>query len=123
MEKERIEEIAMAVAMVEFYQNIIDNAKEEIRNLSEKEIDKINKSKDLVIKRQDYTKTIYSEEYKKAIEEIAKKFPPKKEKLANYSIKLQSTAYTNSKRDIITNKFAQLSKAQLNKASKVANRK
>ena len=31
MEKSRIEEIAMAVAMVEYYNEIIDNAKEEIR--------------------------------------------------------------------------------------------
>ena len=58
MEKSRIEEIAMAVAMVEYYQEIIDNAKEEIRNLTEEEIAEINKGKDLIIKRQNYTKTI-----------------------------------------------------------------
>ena len=40
MKKSRIEEIAMAVAMVEYYQEIIDNAKEEIRNLTEEEVDK-----------------------------------------------------------------------------------
>ena len=79
MEKSRIEEIAMAVAMVEYYNEIIDNAKEEIRNLSEEEVAEINKGKDLIIKRQNYTKTIYSNEYKKAVEEIAKKLPPTKE--------------------------------------------
>ena len=55
MEKSRIEEIAMAVAMVEYYQQIIDNAKDEIRNLTEEEVAKINKGNDLIIKRQNYT--------------------------------------------------------------------
>ena len=121
MEKLKIEEIAMAVAMVEYYQEIIDNAKEEIRNLTDEEIAEINKGKDIVIKRQDYTKTIYSNEYKEAIKEIAKKFPPKKETIANYTIKLQSTAYTTSKREIITDKFTTLNKTQLLSASKQAN--
>ena len=31
MDKEKIKELAMAVAKVEYYQKIIDNAKEEIR--------------------------------------------------------------------------------------------
>ena len=121
MEKSRIEEIAMAVAMVEYYQEIIDNAKEEIRNLSEEEIAEINKGKDIIIKRQNYTKTIYSKEYKQAVEEIAKKFPPEKETSVNHTIKLLATAYTNSKRAIITDKFTQLNKTQLMSASKNAN--
>ena len=121
MEKSRIEEIAMAVAMVEYYSKIIDNAKEEIRNLTEEEIAKINKGKDITIKRQNYTKTIYSDEYKKAIEEIAKKYPPTKETTVNHTIKLQATTYTISKRKIITDKFTQLNKTQLMTASKNAN--
>lgn len=121
MEKSRIEEIAMAVAMAEYYNAIIENAKEEIRNLSEEEIAEINKGKDLIIKRQNYTKTIYSNEYKKAVEEIAKKFPPTKETSVNHTIKLQATAYTTSKRELITDKFINLNKTQLKVASKNAN--
>lgn len=121
MEKSRVEEIAMAVAMVEYYQAIIDNAKEEIRNLTEEEIAEINKGKDIIIKRQNYTKTIYSNEYKKAVKEIAKKFPPTKETTVNHTIKLQATAYTTSKREIITDKFTNLNKTQLKVASKNAN--
>lgn len=121
MEKSRIEEIAIAVAMVEYYNEIIENAKDEIRNLSEEEIAEINKGKDLIIKRQNYTKTIYSKEYKKAVEEIAKKFPPTKETAVNHTIKLQATAYTTSKRELITSKFTNLNKTQLKAASKNAN--
>ena len=121
MEKSRIKEIAMAVAMIEYYQLIVDNAKKEIRNLSEEEINEINKGKDFIIKRQDYTKTIYSNEYKKAVEEIAKKFPPEKETVANHTIKLIATTYTISKRKLITNKFTNLNKKQLKSASKNAN--
>lgn len=121
MEKSRIEEIAMAVAMKEYCNEIIENAKDEIRNLTDEEIAEINKGKDLIIKRQNYTKTIYSNEYKKAVEEIAKKFPPTKETSVNHTIKLQATSYTISKREIITNKFTQLNKTQLMSASKNAN--
>ena len=120
MEKSRIEEIAMAVAMVEYYNEIIDNAKEEIRNLSEEEIAEINKGKDLIIKRQNYTKTIYSKEYQEAKKELEKKFPPTKETTVNHTIKLQATAYTTSKRELITDKFTNLNKNQLKAASKNA---
>ena len=121
MEKARIEEIAMAVAMIEYYQQIVDNAKEEIRNLSEEEIAEINKGKDLIIKRQNYTKTIYSKEYQEAKKELEKKFPPEKETTVNHTIKLQATAYTTSKRELITDKFTNLNKTQLMAASKNAN--
>lgn len=121
MEKSRIEEIAMAVAMIEYYQQIVDNAKEEIRNLSEEEIAEINKGKDLIIKRQNYTKTIYSKEYQEAKKELEKKFPPTKETTVNHTIKLQATAYTTSKRELITDKFTNLNKTQLKAASKNAN--
>ena len=121
MEKSKIEEIAMAVAMVEYYNEIIENGKEEIRNLSEEEIAEINKGKDLIIKRQDYTKTIYSKEYQEAKKELEKKFPPTKETTVNHTIKLQATSYTTSKRELITNKFANLNKTQLTKVSKNAN--
>ena len=121
MKKSRIEEIAMAVAMVEFYNEIIENAKEEIRNLSEEEVAEINKGKDLIIKRQNYTKTIYSKEYQEAKKELEKKFPPTKETTVNHTIKLQATAYTTSKRELITDKFTNLNKTQLKAASKNAN--
>ena len=69
----------MAVAMCEYYQEIIDNAKEEIRNLTDEEIAEINKGNNIIIKRQDYTKTIYSEEYKQEEKKLKEKYPPTKE--------------------------------------------
>ena len=123
MEKSRIEEIAIAVAMVEYYNEIIDNAKEEIRNLTEEEVNEINKGRDLIIKRQNYTKTIYSNEYKEAKKELEKKFPPTKETAINHTIKLTATAYTTSKREIITDRFTGMNKTQLKTASKKANLK
>ena len=121
MDKEKIKELAMAVAKVEYYQKIIDNAKEEIRALTDEEIDKINKGKDIIIKRQDYTKTIYSDEYKQEEKKLKEKYPPTKETIKNHTIKLQATSYTISKREIITDKFTQLNKTQLLSASKQAN--
>lgn len=120
MDKSRIKEIAMAVAMVEYYQQIIDNAKDEIRNLTEEEVNEINKGRDLIIKRQNYTKTIYSKEYQEAKKELEKKFPPTKETTVNHTIKLTATVYTTSKRELITNQFTKLNKTQLKIASKKA---
>lgn len=121
MDKSRIEEIAMAVAMVEYYQQIIDDVKDEIRNLTEEEVNEINRGRDLIIKRQNYTKTIYSNEYKEAKKELEKKFPPTKETTINHTIKLTATAYTTSKRELITDRFTNLNKTQLKTASKKAN--
>ena len=121
MDKSRIKEIAMAVAMVEYYQQIIDNAKDEIRNLTEEEVNEINKGRDLIIKRQNYTKTIYSKEYQEAKKELEKKFPPTKETTVNHTIKLTATVYTTSKRELITDQFTKLNKTQLKIASKNAN--
>ena len=121
MDKSRIEELAMAVAMVTYYQDIIDQAKDEIRGLTDEEVAKINEGNSLIITRQDYTKTTYSEEYKREVAKIAEKYPPTKEKFVNHTIKLQATGYTNSKRELITNNFATLNKTQLKAASKQAN--
>lgn len=113
-----IEELSIAIAMVEYYQTIIDNAKEELRNLTNEELETINKSNKLIIKRQNYTKTIYSNEYKQAVEEIAKKYPPAKETIENHTIKLQATTYTKEKAKLLTQKLATLNKTQLKAVTK-----
>lgn len=123
MERRKLEELAMAVAMVEYYQAIIDNAKEEIRELTDEEVEKINEGKDLIIARQNYTKTIYSEEYKQAKKELEKKYPPMKETSVNHTIKLKATNYTISKAKMIIDNLANKNKSQLKVASKVANAK
>lgn len=117
MEKARVDEIAIAVAMVEHYQEIIDNAKEELRGLTEEEIKEINKGNNLIISREDYTKTSHSNEYKQAVKEIEKKFPPTKETFPNYKIKLHATSYTISKAQMIIDKFAPMNKTQLKAAA------
>lgn len=120
MEKQELTELANAVAIVEYYNAIIENAKEKIRSLSNEEVEKINKTNLLQIKRQDYTKTIYSNEYKEAIKEIAEKYPPTKETLTNHTIKLTSTNYTKSKSEIIIEQIATQNKTILKQMAKLA---
>lgn len=116
---EDIEELAMAVAIVEHYQSIIDSKKEEIRNLTQEEINKINNGYDLQIKREKHTNTIYSAEYKEEVKKLQEKFPPKKETIENHTIKLSPTNYTRSKAEIIVSKIATMNKTQLKAACKV----
>lgn len=113
MEKTKIEELAMATAMVEYYQKIIENAKDEIRKLTNEEIEQINKGNDLIIQRQKYTKTIYSQDYLTAKKELEEKYPPEKAVIENHTIKLTPTAYTIAKQKLITNTFTKLNKTQL----------
>lgn len=123
MEKTKIEELAMAVAMVNYYNQIIENSKDEIRSLTEEEIAKINESNDLIITRQSYTKTIYSKEFNEELAKLKVKYPPAKKTINNHTIKLTATAYTESKRKLITDKFASLNKTQLKAASKTRNKR
>lgn len=113
-----IEELSIAIAMVEYYQTIIDNAKEELRNLTDDDIDKINTSNKLIIKRQNYTKTTYSNEYQEAKKELEKKYPPTKDIIVNHTIKLQATNYTKEKAKLLTQKLATLNKTQLKAVTK-----
>ena len=120
MEKLNIEELAMAVAMLEYYSSIVENGKEIIRNLSNEEVEKINESNKILIKREKQTNITYSKEYKDEVKKLQEKFPPEKTTIENGRIKLTATAYTTSKRKIITDKFTNLNKAQLKAASKNA---
>ena len=120
MEKSKIQELANAVAMIKYYQAIVDNAKEEIRKLTEEEIKEINKGNLLQIKRQDYTKTTYSNEYKQALKEITEKYPPEKETIKNHTIKLQATSYSQSKVEIIISQITTQNKTTLKEMVKLA---
>lgn len=115
MDIKRANTIADAVAQYEYYKNIIENAKEDIRKITEEEIAKINQKSNLHIDRQDYTKTIYSNEYKAEIEKLKEKFPPTKETMKNHTITLTlSNANVIEKANTIQ-EIAKQSKTQVKK--------
>jgi len=115
MDIKRANTIADAVAQFNYYNDIIEKAKAEIRELTEKEIAIINTKSNLHIARQDYTKTIYSNEYKIEIEKLKEKFPPTKDTLKNHTITLTlSNANVIEKANTIQ-EIAKQSKAQVKK--------
>ena len=115
MDIKRANTIADAVAQYEYYKNIIEKAKEEIRQLSNEEIAKINQKSNLHIDRQDYTKTIYSNEYKEGIEKLKVLYPPTKETIQNHTITLTlSNANVIEKANTIQ-EIAKQSKTQVKK--------
>ena len=88
MENLKFEEISEAIKQFEYYDNYIKKAKEEIRKLSKEEVKEINKTTCLHIDRQPQTNYTYSAEYKAEVEKIKAKFPPEKEVIEDYKIKL-----------------------------------
>ena len=115
MDKQMIEELAMAVALREYCDGVIESAKDIIRNLSDEEIREINKTTMLLINRKSSTKHTYSAEYNKALAEIKQKYPATSISIPNHSITLTTTGYTDSRRDIIVNEVLTLNKTELDR--------
>lgn len=118
MDKQKIEELAMAVALQEYCSKVIENAKEIIRNLSEEEVREINKTTMLLINRKSSTKHTYSKEYNDALAEIKQKYPATTVSIPNHTITLTTTGYTDNRRNIIVNKILTLNKTELDRILK-----
>lgn len=89
-----IEKLADAIQQFEYYDNYIKEAKELIRTLPQKEVDKINKTTILHITRSHKTFTTYSAEYKAEVEKLKELYPAEKEVKENYNIKLTTQNIT-----------------------------
>ena len=94
METLDIEKLAEAVQQFDYYDNYIKEAKELIRKLPQKEVDKINTTTILHIDRQPQYNYTYSAEYKTEVEKLKEKYPAKVDKIDNYKIKLTTQNVT-----------------------------
>ena len=94
METLDIEKLAEAVQQFDYYDNYIKEAKELIRKLPQKEVDKINTTTILHIDRQPQYNYTYSAEYKAEVEKLKEKYPAKVDKIDNYKIKLTTQNVT-----------------------------
>lgn len=113
MEKEELKRIGLIVALEDYCKKEIEKAKTIFRNLTPEEIAKINETIFLTITPKNYTKTTYTEEYKKAVKKLQEEYPPIKETIENYSMELNATNYSNSKADIIIQNIFTQSKTAL----------
>lgn len=121
MEKFNIEEIATLIAIQKYANDKIEAFKKYCRIAPQTEIDKINSSNHLTIKRDNKPITTRGAEYDLKVEELKQKYPTKTTYEENGKITLTVSNYTITKKDIITNKFITLNKTQLMKANKNAN--
>lgn len=129
MKELNIEELAQAIQQFDYYDNYIKQAKELIRKLPQKEVDKINETTILHIDRKAKTFTTYSAEYKAEVEKLKALYPATKETKENYTITLTTQNVTVIKkakevRKLAGNNITALRKmsASINK-SKRANKK
>ena len=125
MDKDELRRLGLIVAIADYCENELKNAKEKFRNMTKKEIEKINEGIFLMVKPKDYTKTTYPEEYNTELKKLKEKYPATKEKIENYSIELTATSYSNSKAEIIINEMLDKNKKELKNmaASGIANTK
>ncbi len=94
METLDIEKLAEAVQQFDYYDNYIKEAKELIRKLPQKEVDKINTTTILHIDRQPQYNYTYSAEYKAEVEKLKEKYPAEVDKIDNHKIKLTTQNVT-----------------------------
>lgn len=122
MENLDIEKLAEAVAQFNYYDEYIKKAKEIIRSLSEEEITRINSTTSLNIDRQPQTNYKYSDEYKAEEKKLKEKFPPEKEVIENYKIKLTLSNATIIRKTNEVRKLAENNITTLRKLSASVNK-
>lgn len=117
METLDIEKLAEAVQQFDYYDNYIKEAKELIRKLPQKEVDKINTTTMLHIDRQPQYNYTYSAEYKAEVEKLKEKYPAEVDKIDNYKIKLTTQNVTVIRKAEEVRKLAENNVTTLRKLS------
>lgn len=124
MEKEELRKLGVIIALQEYCDAIIENAKEKMRKMTKEEVNKINESIFLEVSRKNNVKISYPKEYKDMEkifkEELQKKYPPTVETRENYTITCKSTSYSRSKAEIVVNDILTQNKTTLQEMAKVA---
>ena len=117
MEALDIEKLTEAILQFNYYDSYIKEAKELIRKLPQKEVDKINEETTLHIARSPKTFTTYSEEYKAEVEKLKVRFPATKEVKENYNITLTTQNATAIRKVTEVRKLAENNITTLRKLS------
>jgi len=117
MDIKKANTIADAVAQYEYYKNIIDNAKEEIRALTEKEITAINTKSNLHIARSAKHFYTYTEDYNAKLKALKSTCLIEDKEIPNYNITL-----TLSNANVIekANTIQEIAKQSKTKVKKLA---
>ena len=118
MDNKTIEELAMAVALKDYCEEVIEKNKKLLRSMTKDEIDKINKTKMLIINRSTKTTSTYPKEYEDEVEKLKLKYTKTTTSIPNYNIKLITTSYTDNRKDLIVNKILTMNQSELNKILK-----
>lgn len=118
MNNHEIEELAMAVTLQTYCEEVIDKYKKVLRAMSKDEINKINKTKMLIIKRSTHTTSTYPKEYKDEVAKLKLKYTKTTTSIPDHNIELITTGYTDNRKDIIVNDILTLSVKELNKILK-----
>ena len=127
MDKNELKELGIALAMYDYYKEIIENAKEKIRSMTDEEVKEINEGIFLTVDRAKDTKKTYKEGYKEAKKELTakleKEYLESKVEILNHKITLRATSYSQSKAEIITKDIATLNKTTIQELAKSASKK
>lgn len=122
MTSDELRELGVAIAMCKHYEEVVEKAKDKIREMTEEEIEQINEGIFLNIARKDYIQTTYSSEYKQELKKLQEKFPPEKTTKHNHTITLNATSYSTSKANIIINEIATKNKTTIQAIAKSASK-
>lgn len=128
MNKEELRELGVAIALYEYYGEVIENAKTKIREMTPEEIKAINDGIFFEIARKSSPKTTYPKAYKaeKALfeEELKEKYKSEivTDERPNYAVTLTSTSYSRSKAEIIAKDIATKNKTEIQQMAKAGSK-
>lgn len=115
MDIKRANTIADAVAQFEYYKNIIENAKEEIREMTEEEVAKINQKSNLHIARSPKHFYTYTEDYNAKLKTLKSTCLIEDKTIDNYNITLTLSNANVIEKASTIQEIAKQSKTQVKK--------
>ena len=117
-------QLGIILALNKLCEKALKEATKQIREMSDEEVEELQKGGHIAIKRDISNPPIYSEEYKeekkRLEEELKAKYPPKYEPKENYKITMTATPLSKSQAEIIFNDLTALTKGSLQKIQKAA---
>lgn len=128
MNKEELRELGVAVALYEYYGEIIENAKDKLRQMTKDEIKAINDGIFIEVSRKSSPKTTYPKEYTKEKKDFESTLKEKyKDEIVtderpDFAVTITSTSYSRSKGEIIAKDIATRNKTEIQAMAKSASK-
>lgn len=115
MTQEEKRKLGQIIALKQYCEDYLEEYKDIMRNMTNEEIENLNRNMFFKVMRKDFTKTTYPEEYKQEEKALKEKYRNSivKDTKRNYSVTFSSTSYSESKTKVIIDNILTCTKTEL----------